>query len=90
MYYSATAKWNVLDSDTPKLSAAIASEDRAKWLHAVADECNTITSNNTWVYASSQPLGSNIFPSGVTLRIELYEHGNVSRYKARLVVRGNL
>lgn len=68
--YSATAKGNVIDSDTPKLSAAIASEDRAKWLEAIADAFNTIRSNKTRMDSSSPPPSSNFFLSGVILRIK--------------------
>lgn len=74
---SATAKGNVLDSDTPNLSAAIASKIRSKWLHAIMVEFKTITSMNTWMDSPSQPLGSKSYPPVVILRIKRNDYGNI-------------
>lgn len=89
--YSAAVKSNQFDIENPKLSHAIASDDRDHWIKAMNDEFDLIIDNDTWIddQTSKPPPGTKILPSGVILRVKRDENGDVSRFKARVVVRGN-
>lgn len=83
----------VSDTDEPKLSVALRSADGDKWVQAINDEFDVIAENRTWVNknaGNTVPSGAEVLPSGIILRIKRDSHGDVAKYKARLVVRGNL
>ena len=92
LQYSATAKAAITNPDTPTLSTALSSAERPKWLDAINEEFKTIIDSKTWTddEKTSPPVhGQRILPTGIILRVKRDEMGNISRFKARLVVRGN-
>lgn len=90
--YSCTASVKIVDEpDQPKLSVALKSTQSDEWIQSINDEFDIVTKNKTWVHVgqSQQPPNAEVLPSGVVLRIKRNAHGQISRLKARLVVRGN-
>ena len=63
--------------------------DRDRWLEAIAEEMEALKLANTWKLVKAPP-GTRILPSQFVLRIKRNSEGEIERYKARLVVLGNL
>lgn len=83
----------VSETDEPKLAVALRSSDRDKWIQAIQEEFKTIKDNGTWTDVDKHDKLLNtleVLPSGMVLRIKRDATGKIARYKARLVVRGNL
>lgn len=61
------------------------------WLAATREEFEIIQANKTWtdVHHSSPSSTAEILPTGMVLLIKRDADGNVRRFNARLVVRGN-
>ena len=76
-------------SDTPTLKEALERADRDRWLEAIAEEMEALKLANTWKLVKAPP-GTRILPSQFVLRIKRNSEGEIERYKARLVVLGNL
>jgi hypothetical protein len=75
-------------SDTPKSYAEVMiSQDRDKWLDAIAKEGDSLKENKTWTLVE-KPRGKRILSTMWVLKIKYKSDGSIERYKARLVVRG--
>jgi hypothetical protein len=70
------------------LASALRSAQKDKWLAAVASELTSHRHNGTWEVASSVPKGRSPLPSKWVFKVKFDEHGNIAKYKARLVVKG--
>lgn len=92
-YIASTARSvdvRVSTSDDPTLKEAMSStsEERNLWIAAIEEEFKSLKENNTWVLdpnPKAQPL-----PTHVRLKIKRESDGAVERFKARLVVGGNI
>ena len=79
--------------DEPTVQEALSSPEREHWIKAIEEEFNSLQKANTW---HSEPLDNpvkqpaNVPPSGIILKLKRDEMGKPSRFKARLVARGNL
>lgn len=90
--YSNAAITNIVDkSDSPKLSKVFKSSQRDNWIGAISVELDVIMNNGTWkeTLRTGLPSDATILPSGIIPMIKQDEKGNISKYKAHLVVRGN-
>jgi hypothetical protein len=75
------------DTEPLTLKEALASNDADKWKMAMQDELDSLHHNNTWEL-TELPHGRKAIGSKWIFRIKRDEHGNVERYKARLVAQG--
>src|SRR5258708_37146294 len=66
---------------------AISSSDQDKWLNAMKEEINQIIDNKTYTLMSL-PSNSKAIPCKWVYKIKHDMNGNISKYKARLVVKG--
>lgn len=65
---------------------ALASSDGEKWKTAMQEELNSLAENDTWTLVERG--GQKVLDCKWVFKKKLDEHGNVARYKARLVARG--
>jgi hypothetical protein len=77
---------NVLE-DPMSYQEAMKSTDRAKWVAAMRDEYESLCKANTWELAP-KPLDVNVIGSRWLFKTKRDNHGNITRYKARLVAQG--
>ena len=76
-------------SDEPRsLKEALESPDAELWEKAMAEEIDSLHKNGTWVLEEPPP-GVKTIPCMWLFKIKRDAHGNVERYKARLVALGN-
>jgi hypothetical protein len=73
------------------MKEALSSPFCAQWEAAIQSELDSLESNGTWELAklNSVPPNAKVFSSKMILRIKYAPDGNISKYKARLVLRGN-
>lgn len=77
-------------SDEPTLKEAFTSPECNIWRDAIQEEFSTLHEAKTWKEENTVPSDAEIIPSGIILRLKRNESGNPSRFKARLVCRGNM
>lgn len=82
----------VAEKNEQNLSSAVNSSNRDAWMESIKEEVRTIIKNEKWHEESQElpPPDAEVLPSGVILKIKRKIHGSISRFKERLVVRGNL
>lgn len=74
--------------DVPvNIEEAKASDAWLKWKRAMQDEYESLVKNNTWCLVK-KPENKNIVDCKWIFKIKKDEHGNIDKYKARLVARG--
>ena len=78
----------ITTSDEPSVQEALKSSEAQNWIDAIQEEFSTITAADTYEETTEAP--SRALPSGVILKLKRDAHGKPSRFKARLVARGNL
>lgn len=79
----------VMLSECPEtFKAAMESEECLKWKEAMDDEIESLRKNDTWDLVDL-PTGKKVLTNRWVLRIKEDSLGNVDKYKARLVIRGN-
>ena len=77
-----------VEDDSPATYQEAMQSDAAKqWEQAAASEYSSLMSNRTWVLADPPP-SANVIKSKWVFRVKRHPDGSVSRYKARLVVKG--
>ena len=77
-----------LAKDEPKnYREAMRSPNAGKWKSACDEEYNTLLGYHTWTLVERPP-NTNIVGSRWTFRVKWDNHGQVDRYKARLVAQG--
>jgi hypothetical protein len=75
-------------SDLPRSYAeAIASPEGAKWKEAIRREIRSHVQNRTWDLVT-RPRGAKVIGCKWVFARKYDEHGNIARYKARLVAQG--
>ncbi|GFV80257.1 retrovirus-related Pol polyprotein from transposon TNT 1-94 [Trichonephila clavipes] len=74
-----------IEPDTYK--EAIASKDSDKWLAAMKEELESLSSNNTWVLANL-PSDRKVIGNRWVFKVKQNADGTVQRFKARLVAKG--
>ena len=79
---------DITTCDEPTLAVAMKSPKENEWQNAIEEEFKTLEKAGTWIKAKS--FTKNFLPTGVVLRLKRDEHGLPSKFKARLVARGNL
>ncbi|CAK9821259.1 Copia protein [Anthophora retusa] len=62
-------------------------DDKTQWEQAINDEINSLLFNKTWTLVE-RPKNTNIVDSKWIFTIKHDKHGNLSKYKARIVARG--
>ena len=77
-------------TDEPKVSAAMKSKDWPLWVKGIIEEFDTLEDNDTWEVIDYVPVGTRVLPAAVILKVKRDANGRPVRFKARLVVRGNL
>lgn len=75
--------------DEPKLKEALNSAEKSEWIAAITDEFANLFKNKTWDATAVPPPRTKVIPTGIVLKLKRDADGNPSRYKARLVARGN-
>ncbi|CAF4946395.1 unnamed protein product [Pieris macdunnoughi] len=76
-----------IESDPETLEQALQCENSQKWISAMDDEYNSLLENNTWTL-SKLPYGRVAIPCRWVFKTKIDGDGNVTRYKARLVIKG--
>ncbi|KAG7299880.1 hypothetical protein JYU34_016900 [Plutella xylostella] len=77
----------IIDKDPQSLSEALQSNKADKWMEAMKEEHNSLLLNNTWTLVDLPP-NKKVIPCKWVYRTKSDEHGNITRYKARLVIKG--
>ena len=77
------------DGDAPTLKKALKSINSQEWEIAIAEEFESLRNANTWEVTKA-PQGAKVFPSKFVLKRKRDSSGKITRYKARLVLLGNL
>ncbi|CAG9137777.1 unnamed protein product [Plutella xylostella] len=75
----------IIDKDP--LSEALQSNKADKWMEAMKEEHNSLLLNNTWTLVDLPP-NKKVIPCKWVYRTKSDEHGNITKYKARLVIKG--
>ena len=75
--------------EPPSMRAALESEDRVFWEKALVDEHQAITKNNTYKLVE-RPRGQRVLRSKYVLKVKRRQDGKIDKYKARLVILGNM
>lgn len=81
---------SITTPDEPTLSQAFQSDEASLWKESIEEEFETLHKAETWREATAEDKPNNIIPSGVILKVKRNEDGQASRFKSRLVARGNL
>jgi hypothetical protein len=76
----------------PTVAQALSSADKDEWLKAINSELSSLEENETWIKVprSSLSPSTRILPSKFVLKVKHKPDGSVDKFKARLVVCGNL
>jgi hypothetical protein len=74
--------------DTPTVTLALASPDKAKWLEAIDKKVNALANVGTWTVVPHQP-GINILRSHLVLKAKRDTSGAIIKYNACLVAGGD-
>ena len=75
------------EGEPRSLKEALGGEEASKWRAAVQAELEQIEKLDTWDIVEA-PADANIVSSKFVFRLKRDEHGNITKYKARLVARG--
>ena len=70
-------------------ASAMRSPDAEQWIAAINEEKEAFFANGTWEIVDADPAW-NLLSSKWVFKLKRNEHGNVTRYRARLVARGFL
>ena len=89
-YYFAQALASLTTDDPTSLKEALASPDRIQWQHAVKTEWDKIKSRETFVIVNRKdvPRDQKVLSIKHVFKTKHDENGNITKFKARLVVRG--
>lgn len=79
----------IIESDYPTLKQALSGVNKERWLQAINEEMEALKAANTWT-VTEIPKGQKVLPSQFILRVKRGSGGEIVKYKARLVVLGNL
>ncbi|XP_048481491.1 uncharacterized protein LOC105390889 [Plutella xylostella] len=74
-------------SDPHTAQEALASNNALKWKEAMDCEYNSLVENNTWTLCDL-PSGCKAIPCKWVFKTKMDDKGNISRHKARLVIKG--
>jgi hypothetical protein len=79
-------------TDMPSATEALKSEDADKWMEAIHSALASLREMRTWELVDKEevPADARILPCKLVLETKRYEDGTVERYKARVVIPGNL
>ena len=75
------------EGEPKSLKEALGGDEASKWRAAVQAELEQIEKLGTWDIVEA-PADANIVSSKFVFRLKRDEHGNITKYKARLVARG--
>lgn len=87
MCMNSESAMSILDKDPQSLSEALQSNKAEQWIHAMKEEHKSLLDNNTWTLVDL-PKNKKVIPCKWVYKTKTDEKGNVSRLKARLVVKG--
>ena len=74
--------------DMPSVKGALSGPHRDKWLAAIEAEYNSLDEHNTWVLVP-KPRHARAIDVKLVLKRKRDRHGEITKYKARLVLRGD-
>jgi len=74
--------------DMPSVKGALSGPYRDKWLAAIEAEYNSLDEHNTWVLVP-KPRHARAIDVKLVLKRKRDRHGEITKYKARLVLRGD-
>lgn len=77
----------LLDDDPQDHTEALNSENSELWKQAMETEYKSLIENNTWSVIDL-PVGKKVIPCKWIFKTKRDDAGNISRYKARLVIKG--
>jgi transposase InsO family protein len=86
--YNVKAVWGKHDFDNPTMKQALQREDAPLWIEAINKELRSIFEKEVYDEVDA-PADKRILTTRFVLHIKRDKWGNVIKYKARLVVRGN-
>lgn len=72
----------------PQNEEALSSTDAGEWRKAMDEEYNSLMENETWKLIDL-PAGKKALPCKWVFKTKTDQQGNIIRYKARLVIKGN-
>ena len=75
--------------EPPTMREALQSEDRELWEKALINEHSAIIKNNTYSLVQ-RPRGQRVLRSKYVLKVKRRQDGRIDKYKARLVILGNM
>lgn len=87
--YVANAARMEEDDDNPSVGTAMSSSERNEWIKAISSELSALKRNNTWELVK-KPEGAELLSCKFVLKKKRDADGTLKRYKARLVVCGNM
>lgn len=76
-----------LDGDPTTVQQVLSRSDKDSWLSAMKNEYDALIENGTWELVDLPP-GKKSLDSKWVFKTKRNEHGQVSQYKARLVIKG--
>lgn len=79
--------WLSIDNEPTTYEQAVASADRKQWEHAMAEEIESLSKNETWKLVR-RPESQKVIDNKWVFKVKKNPNGSIDRYKARLVVRG--
>ena len=80
----------VPDPDTLTYDEAMQSSDHSKWIESAQTEINALVKQGTWEEVSQSEAKMKILPGTWTFRRKRTPDGEISKYKGRYCVRGDL
>lgn len=83
LYYACLAICN----DPTTLEDALTCTNSYQWIQAMDEEYKSLMNNNTWILTKLPP-GKKAIPCKWVYKTKTDEEGNISKYKARLVIKG--
>ena len=76
-------------TDSPTLASAKNAHEKEHWMRAIKEELASLQKNDTWELVPRPP-GKNIVKCKFVLRKKRNPDGTISKFKARLVICGNM
>ena len=78
----------VFEREPKSIKQAMQSKDQEQWMNAAKDEIQSLEENHTYDIVD-RPENVRVIDCGWVFKVKQDENGNIERYKARLVARGN-
>lgn len=79
-------------TESPSMKEALMSDNADEWNAVIQEELTSLEDMKTWEKVDRRhvPRDARILPSKFVLKVNRHENGDIERYKARLVICGNM